>query len=156
MSRAAHEVTFGDRLLMALTTGTAPTALEAGLPLPKLVEPSEKSATHYVITTVDARGRLADRSPLRLLVWMPRLQVSISVAAGVIVVSPQPDGAHTITSQGYLRLPASVRHQICLGVGDRVLVAACPDRGLLVAYPMPIVDTMILTYHRSRRDSDAA
>jgi hypothetical protein len=41
-----------------------------GLPLPALRSVGRMSGTYYAVTTVDARGRLADRSPLRELHWV--------------------------------------------------------------------------------------
>ncbi|NJC83112.1 hypothetical protein [Planosporangium mesophilum] len=56
-----------------------------------------------------------------------------------------------ITAQGHLRLPVAVRRVCRLHDGDRLLVAACPDPGILVAYPMAELDAMVLAYHATRR-----
>lgn len=44
-------------------------------------------------------------------------------------------------------MPASVRHLLHLVGGDRLLLAASPEHKLLIAYPTPAVDAMLLAYH---------
>jgi hypothetical protein len=117
--------------------------------MPALVPQAQPTSAHYTITTVDARGRLADASPLRVLQWAPRLPITIVVVLGVVVAAANPDGRETVTGQGHLRLPADLRHALRLEPGDRLLVAAHPHRGLLVAYTMSIVDEMISSIHSS-------
>jgi len=127
--------------------GQPPRPPTRGLPIARLFSPERDSSAYYVVTTIDGRGRLADRSPLRILQWRPGLPVAVSVVAGAVVVVPQRGGREKITRQGHLRLPLPVRHACHFKAGDRLLMAACPDRGLLVAYPMSALDAMVLAYH---------
>jgi hypothetical protein len=108
-----------------------------------------ETSAYYTITTVDGRGRLADGSPLRLLQWGPGLRLKLMVALGAVVVAAHPDGREAVTKQGHLRLPADLRHSLRLNPGDRLLVAAHPAQGLVVAYTMPVLDTMVSGYHSS-------
>ncbi len=111
---------FGDQLWSVLRLGGQPPRPPTrGLPIARLFSPERDSSAYYVVTTIDGRGRLADRSPLRILQWRPGLPVAVSV----------------------------VRHACHFKAGDRLLMAACPDRGLLVAYPMSALDAMVLAYH---------
>src|SRR5262249_45414050 len=118
-----------------------------GLPLASLVAPGHTPLAYCVVTPMDDRGRLADRSPLQILRWRPGLPVAMSVLLGAVVIVPDHDGPYTITRQGYLRLPASVRHACRLEAGDRLLLMACPGRDLLVAYTMAALQAMLLTHH---------
>lgn len=105
------------------------------------------SLTYYVTTNLDANGRLADRTPVRRLNWPAALPVSITVdrRSGIILVRRQ--GPYAITTQGHLRLPATVRRRVRLNTGDRLLVAALPDLDILAAYTMFALDVMVLAYH---------
>jgi hypothetical protein len=137
-----------DRLWSALRINEPmPGALGHGLPMPRLHRPQESNAMHYSVTAIDSDGRLAARSALMALGWRPGLAVDVSAIQGVLVVMPQEDGAQAINRQGHLRLPASVRHLSRLGAGDRLLLAACRDYPLLLAYPVAAIDAMVLTYH---------
>ena len=123
---------------------SVPDRMPAGLPLPRLTAPERTGSAYYVVTTIDSSGRLADRSPLRVLRWEPGWTLRAAVtAAGAIVVVPQRNGTHAITTRGHLRLPAAIRHASHLRVNDRVLVAADADRGVLVVYPMVVLDAVL-------------
>jgi hypothetical protein len=102
---------------------------------------------HYVITTIDARGRVSDRSPLRALQWPPGLPIVMSAVPGVVLVVAQAGGGDAVTRQGHLRLRADTRRRCRVGAGDRLLLAAYRDRGLLMAFAMPVVDEMVHAYH---------
>jgi hypothetical protein len=77
----------------------------------------------------------------------PGLRVAVTVRSGAIVVVARPDGAQAITDHGHLRLPIAVRRIYRLEDGDRLLVMACPNPSVLVAYTMAVVDAMVLAYH---------
>jgi bifunctional DNA-binding transcriptional regulator/antitoxin component of YhaV-PrlF toxin-antitoxin module len=58
-------------------------------------------------------------------------------------VTATPQGVFSPTRGGHLRLPATVRRWCGLGAGDRVLLAAEPDAGLLVVHPPASLDAMV-------------
>lgn len=120
-----------------------------GLPLAVFRTSNRTASAYYVVTTIDLRGRLADRSPLHVLDWPPGLRVALSPGADTVTITPQSTAADVITSQGHVRLPARIRHACRLAVGDRLLVVADPDHDRLIAYIMSAVDAMI-----ARRDAD--
>ena len=65
-----------------------------------------------------------------------------------IVVTAQAHAADRITRQGHLRLPAHIRHRCHLTTGDRLLVAAAPPpAGVLVVYPMALLESILLAHH---------
>lgn len=122
-----------------------------GLPIGPLATPERGDSARYVLTTIDARGRLADRSTMRVLQWDPGKPIKIMAAPGAVLVFPRPDGPDAITQQGHLRLPTAVRYSLGLKARDRLLVVGFPDLGFLVTYTMTTLDAMILTYHRSHQ-----
>jgi hypothetical protein len=121
---------------------------------PLLTYPPDGS-THYVVTAVDARGRLADASPVRVLGWAPGCPVTLHIVRGLVVVATRGDaraGGHgglPITRQGHLRLPASVRHACRLHPGSRLLVAAHPDTEVIVAFTTRVLDGVLRAYYQT-------
>ncbi|WP_344614184.1 AbrB/MazE/SpoVT family DNA-binding domain-containing protein [Dactylosporangium salmoneum] len=119
----------------------------AGLPMATLTSKAETARSIFcVVTSVDVRGRLADRSPLGVLGWSPGQAIAIRPGVGSVVVRADAAGPHAITSQGHLRLPASARRVLRLAAGDRLLVVASPEDGGLVAYTMSILQFMLATH----------
>jgi hypothetical protein len=151
-SSLRHGASFVDQLWSALhpEAGSEQTP-RLGLPVPRLATPPSRDSTYHTVTAIDVWGRLADRSPLQRLHWQPGLPLAVSITQGAILVIPHHDGRHTVTSQGHLRLPAAVRRVCRLEAGDRLLLAACPARNFLVAYPMFVVDAMLLAHHAHLR-----
>ena len=117
------------------------------LPLAVLVSGRHTATVFWTVTSVDDRGRIADRTPLKVLRWEPSMPVTISVeeTAGTVIV--RPGGTNAITRQGYLRLPATVRHACRIRAGDRLLVGADPDEAVLFAFTPAAVDAMVAAYH---------
>lgn len=118
-----------------------------GLPVAPLQVYPEASSLYCTTTTIDNRGRLADRSFLRVLGWKPGTPVSITVRPGQVVVVTRSPGPAAITEQGHLRLSAAVRHTCRLSPGARLLVVGFPDLDVLTAYSTTAVEAMLLNYH---------
>jgi hypothetical protein len=68
---------------------------------PRLPVPTPPPSLHYTVTPVDARGRLADRSPIRALGWLPGQPITITVLQRAVVVTAQAGAADAITGQGH-------------------------------------------------------
>jgi len=117
-----------------------------GLPLPDLPLAHMPASTFYAVSTVDRWGRLADRSAVLMLDWRPGTRIAIGVGKDVVVAAVNGAGPHRIAARGHLRLPASVRHSAHIQAGDRLLLAAHRDRGLMIVYPPAVLDAMILTF----------
>ncbi|GAA2369571.1 hypothetical protein GCM10010170_070050 [Dactylosporangium salmoneum] len=115
----------------------------AGLPMPALRPPRAVEEVYCVATTVDARGRLADGSPARVLGWSPGQLLTIVVTAGVVQLATAQDSALALTKQGYLRLPSEIRHAIGLVQGDRVLAVARPALDTVMIYSMPVLAELL-------------
>jgi hypothetical protein len=112
------------------------------LPLPSL--PAGRTSTVvYGVSAIDDRGRVADQVVMRALGWSAGLLLDIRESAGVLTVATDPDGSHQVTNQGHFRLPAALRHKCGLVAGNRVLLAADPDRSRLVIYPPAVLDNAL-------------
>lgn len=141
-------VPVADQLATVLTSAKAETSTDtAGLPLVRLFSPLPAPSLYCVITPVDNRGRLADRSPIRAMKWQPRQSLTIFAAPGMAVIVAQPNGVECITVRGHLRLPANVRHLCRIAPGDRVLGVAAPENDLIVVYTMPLLESILLSHH---------
>lgn len=88
--------------------GTSTTA--PGLPMARLDRRAAESTSRYVVTAVDVRGRLGDRSGLRAMDWAPGHRISVHVTAEMAIITGRADGPSAITRQGHLRLRSSDRH----------------------------------------------
>lgn len=104
---------------------------------------SRTDQTVYGLARLDARGRAADAAVERALGWAPNARLDIRESAGLILVRPDAEGVFSITSQGHVRLPVTVRRWCGLGIGDQVLLAADADRNLLVVYPPTALDALV-------------
>lgn len=118
-----------------------------GLPLAELVEIPGGSARYYIASTIDDRGRVADRTPLKIMAWGPGTPARIDPIphAGVIVV--RRGGSDAVTGQGFLRLPVAVRQDCRITAGQRLLIVADPEAQQVLLYTPHAVDTMARTYH---------
>jgi hypothetical protein len=125
------------------------------LPLPAVPVP-RSSVVVYGLAAVDCRGRVADRAVVHALGWTPGTCLDIRQARGLLVIRADTRGVFRVTAQGHLRLPATVRHGCGLVPGDRVLLAADPDRDLLVVYPPAALDDLLAPRHAGLLDGDRA
>jgi hypothetical protein len=145
-----------ERVVSGLSSGQAPArSAGVGLPLAPLSVATSTPSLYYIVTPVDARGRLADRSPIRALGWRPGQPITITVIRQAMVVTSQDGGAESITRQGHLRLPARIRHTCRLNTGDRLLVAAAPTPGVLVVYTVALLESILLKHHATASSSEA-
>ncbi len=119
------------------------------LPVPALNDAGSLRAadTAYALSAVDKSGRVADRSIVRALGWMPGTRLDIREQAGIIVARQAPDAVHCIDDRGHLHLPLAVRRWCHLTAGDRVLVAAHRATGVLVAHPLAVLNELLAGVH---------
>lgn len=124
------------------------------LPLLVLIAQRASSAV-YGLAALDDRGRIADRVVLRALGWSAGLRLVIDESRGLLVIYPEAGGTAQVTGQGHLRVPAPLRHRCGLHNGDRVLLAADPQRHRLVVYPPAALDPL-LSHHFDSMDGASA
>jgi len=121
-------------------------ARDGGAPLPRVplslpdLPLQRTSAVVYGASTVDDRGRVADRVVLRTLGWPAGHRLDIRESNGTLTVVPDPAGGGHVTGQGHLRIPAALRHRCGLATGDRVLLAADPNQSRLAIFPPAALD----------------
>jgi len=124
---------------VAAGDSAGPSLVRGPLPLPSLI-PGRTTSLVYGLAALDDRGRVADRVVMRALGWHAALRLRIDESGGLLTVRTDPHGDHQVTNQGHLRLPAPLRHRCALAAGDRVLLAADPDRSRLAIYPPAVLD----------------
>ena len=110
----------------------------------------------YGLAAVDCRGRVADHAVVTALGWMPGTRLDIRESRGHLVIRTDTHGVFSVTNQGHLRLPATVRHCCGLLPGDRVLLAADPARELLIVHPPAALDDLLTQRHAGLLDGDLA
>jgi hypothetical protein len=125
------------------------------LPLARLTS-SRARSTVYGLATIDCNGRVAETVVINALGWVPGTRLDIRESGGLVLVTASRHGVFAMTGQGYLRLPATVRHWCGLVPGDRVMLAADPADGLLVVHPPAALDAMITQFHASVLGGEAA
>jgi hypothetical protein len=82
--------------------------------------------------------------------------LDIHESGGLVLVRADRQGVFSVTGQGYVRLPATVRRWCGLVPGDRGLLAADPGQGLLVVHPPAAVDAMVTQFHADELGGDVA
>jgi hypothetical protein len=99
---------------------------------------------------------VADRAVVGALGWVSGTRLSIRESGGLLVIRADTHGVFSVTKQGHLRLPATVRHCCGLVPGDRVLLAADPQRDLLIVHPPAALDDLFAQCHAGLWDGDLA
>jgi hypothetical protein len=73
------------------------------LPVPVLDAESPRATdTVYALSAVDKSGRVADRSIVRALGWIPGTRLGIREQAGILVARAACDGVHRIDDRGHV------------------------------------------------------
>ncbi|MEV7624105.1 hypothetical protein [Actinoplanes sp. NPDC089786] len=113
------------------------------LPLPTLDAVLPLAQVACALSAVDRSGRVADRSVIRALGWRPGQILQIGVHRGMVVARAVAGAAGRVDRRGFLQLPLPVRRRCGLGAGDRLLLAADLDAGLLTGYPLPVLGQLL-------------
>jgi hypothetical protein len=94
----------------------------------------------YGAGRIDASGRVADQAVGCALGWREGDRLTVTASPGVVTARRDPRGMVTVPARACLAIPAVLRRRCGLRAGDRVLLAAVPGQGLLVAYSFAVVD----------------
>lgn len=124
-----------------------------GLPLSRLIGNVERSSIFYCVTPIDNRGRLADRSPLRIMQWLPMQPIDYTVNSESVTVTESGSGRWAINGQGHLCLPSGIRFTMGVRPVDRLLIAADLQGARLHLFTMDRLDRA-LGIHRPLRNGD--
>ncbi|WP_157362087.1 hypothetical protein [Haloechinothrix halophila] len=105
----------------------------------------DETAMLYRIAALGERGRVAEQAVVRALGWEPgqRLQFSL-VSNTAVAVHPDAAGMFTLARRGHIPLPVAARRWCHLQAGDRVLLAAAADRGVLIVYTARALDDLLM------------
>jgi hypothetical protein len=77
--------------------------------------------------------------------WSAGARIAVTPMLGAVVVRTTATGTEAITTQGHLRLRASIRRAAQIHSAERLLLVAYLRRGLLVAYTMDHLEAMLQT-----------
>lgn len=124
------------------------------MPLMALAEKRAGSAV-YGLSTLDAGGRVANRVIMVALGWVPGGRLDIRVSRGLIAIFKDARGVFRVTTQSFLHLPVAARRWCDLSPGDRVLLAAYPQGGLLIVHPPAALDAVVDRVHADALGVDA-
>jgi bifunctional DNA-binding transcriptional regulator/antitoxin component of YhaV-PrlF toxin-antitoxin module len=101
----------------------------------------------YDIARVDASGRIENRDIIKTLGWQARDKLEMILTQGAIIIRQASDGCFSIPQRPRIIIPPTARKRHVIRPGDRVLVAAAPDYGILIVYPVPTLNEIIARYH---------
>lgn len=117
--------------------------IDAALPISALAaSPKRLTSACYFLTRCDSKGRLANRQPFRTLGWTTGQAITIAGENGILAIHPRPCGPETLNSAGFLHLPAAIRQRHRIHHGEPLLVAAYPDRDLVLIFTAAALDEM--------------
>jgi bifunctional DNA-binding transcriptional regulator/antitoxin component of YhaV-PrlF toxin-antitoxin module len=97
----------------------------------------------YGIARMDASGRICERAVITALGWAGGDRLTFTADAGVVTARRDLGGLVTLPASGYITVPAALRRRCGMEAGDQVLLAALPDRSILAAYSLAVVDEAI-------------
>jgi bifunctional DNA-binding transcriptional regulator/antitoxin component of YhaV-PrlF toxin-antitoxin module len=115
-----------------------------GLPLPGLKRVDRGGHLSFYAATVDVRGRISVRTPLRELRWAAGTEVSFRLLDGALLAAVGP-GGRRVDGQGFLRIPGALRRRCSLCAGDRVLLVVNDKDHALMIYSSARVRAMLRT-----------
>jgi bifunctional DNA-binding transcriptional regulator/antitoxin component of YhaV-PrlF toxin-antitoxin module len=120
------------------------------LPLDRLDQLPRDASMLYDIARVDESGRVENHDIIKTLGWQAGDTLEMILTQGAIIIRPSPDGLFSMPQRPRIIIPLTARKRHDIGPGDHVLVAAAPDYGLLIIYPIPILNEMISRYHSTK------
>jgi hypothetical protein len=116
-------------------------------PLTSLHQLPHDTSMLYGIGRVDTSGRVANGDIVEALRWRSGDKLEMIFSQGAIVIRASPDGLFPVPRRPRIIIPATARRRCAIRPGDHVLLAAAPDYGIVIVYPLPVVDEMITRYH---------
>ena len=124
------------------------------LPLNSLDQLPRDASMLYDIARIDDSGRIKNHEIIKILGWQAGDKLEMILTQGAIIIRPSPDGHFSIPQRPRIIIPLTARKRHAIGPGDHVLVAAAPDYGVLIVYPVPTLNEMISRYHSANPASE--
>lgn len=98
------------------------------------------------VAVLDRSGRFSVRRHVAALGWQPGSPLGFEVCPATVLIRQTTRGHHRIDARGQLFLPSGPRAFLGLSSGDRVVVVAMPDHGVLVVQPVNAVLSQIVEH----------
>jgi bifunctional DNA-binding transcriptional regulator/antitoxin component of YhaV-PrlF toxin-antitoxin module len=124
------------------------------LPLTGLHRLPRDASMLYDIGRVDGSGRVASNDIINALDWRPGSKLEVILTPRTIVIRAAPDGLFSVPPRPCLIIPSHVRRPHGIKPRDHVLIAAAPDYGLVIVYPLSALDEMISRYHSAEGEAE--
>ena len=132
----------------------APSQPASPLPLAGLPQLPRDASVLYDIGRVDGSGRVASNDIIDALHWQPGSKLDVILTPRTIVIRAASGGQFRVPQRPRIVIPAHVRRPHGINRGDHVLLAAAPDHGLVIVYPLSALDEMISRYHSAHRENE--
>jgi hypothetical protein len=120
------------------------------------VPAARERSSVYGFAVVNDRGRIAAQPVVQALGWQPGTPLSIREHAGLVVITADPGGRNSLTGEGHVRVPVTIRRWCGLQPGWRVLLVADPADARLVVHPAAALDALISRHHADVFGGDLA
>jgi bifunctional DNA-binding transcriptional regulator/antitoxin component of YhaV-PrlF toxin-antitoxin module len=140
--------------LVLPTARAAPYRPASPLPLAGLHQLPRDASMLYDIGRVDDSGRIASNDIINALDWRPGSKLDVILTPRTIVIRSAPGGLFSVPRRPRIVIPSHVRRAHDIKLGDHVLIAAAPDHGLVIVYPLSALDEMISRYHSAHREDE--
>jgi hypothetical protein len=108
----------------------------------------------YDIGRVDGSGRVASSDIIDALRWQPGSKLDVILTPRTIVLRTAPYGQFRVPQRPCIIIPSHARRPHDISPGDHVLIAAAPDHGLVIVYPLSALDEMISRYHAAYHEDE--
>jgi bifunctional DNA-binding transcriptional regulator/antitoxin component of YhaV-PrlF toxin-antitoxin module len=152
-SSAGRPPATAQTIVAALTLPSSPSAAPQSvrpLPLTSLAQLPRDASMLYDMARVDASGRVESRDIIKALGWQARDKFEMILTRGAIIIRQASDGCFSMPQRPRIIIPPTARKRHAIRTGDRVLVAAAPDYGVLIVYPVPTLNEIIARYHSAK------
>jgi bifunctional DNA-binding transcriptional regulator/antitoxin component of YhaV-PrlF toxin-antitoxin module len=125
----------------------APSGPASPLPLTELHRLPRDASMLYDIGRVDRSGRIASNDIVNALNWSAGGKLDVILTPESIILRSASDGLVSVPQRPCIVIPSHVRRPHGIKPGDHVLIAAAPEHGLVIVYPLSALDEMISRYH---------
>ena len=140
---------------LALPAARAETAQPVSpLPLSGLHQLPRDASMLYDIGRVDGSGRVASNDIINALRWQPGSKLDVILTPRTIVIRAAPGGRLRVPPRPCIIIPSHARRPHGISPGDHVLIAAAPEFGLVIVYPLSALDEMISRYHLAHSEDE--
>jgi hypothetical protein len=133
----------------------APTPPASPLPPAGLHQLPRDASMLYDIGRVDNSGRLTSNGIVNALRWDHGTNIDVTSTSRSIIIRTAPDGPFSVPRRPCIIIPAHARRPHGIKPGDQVLIAAAPDYGLVLVYPLSALDEMISRYHSAQHEAES-